>query len=528
MKKYSTLVMAALFILGVFVLIKVQFLTPTLWEADGYYHIRLAEIIRTQGILKEFHWAKYSFFATHFSDKDLLYHILLTPFTLVPNLYMGAKIAAVLFGVILLGTFLFLLRRYCDNRWIPVAFVCFFLSDHFLTAMSRPRPMVLAIAIMILGIHFILRRNLVGLFFATLIYGFMHITALLLVFFALLIEGMRIFERRDEGGASGPDFSLKPFLVSGLGLMISYLLHPNFPNNLLFIYLNLFLVPVYAAKGGILELGAEFFPMLTKDYLMSYPVLLPGILVLIFATMFRNEKIRFETKVFFVCSVPFLLGSFLSQRYILHGYPLLLIWLGSHFSELFRDSRETPPTQVSSGTQGGKKSSGLPVPGLLRRISDDRFIRGASVTGLVVCLIVSIGLTSQRVLLRARSNTFVNSHYEAVAAIFRKVVPPGDTIFHANWSDSQYFIGLNPQNDYFMTLDPIYMYEWNPKLYNLYRDIAHGRSSDPYVSLKETFKVSHGYAGKNYFSPFINQIRGDNRFTIIAEDPLGIIFKLKG
>ena len=32
--------------------------------------------------------------------------------------------------------------------------------------------------------------------------------------------------------------------------------------------------------------------------------------------------------------------------------------------------------------------------------------------------------------------------------------------------------------------------------------------------------------GKNYFSGLINQIRKDSRFTMLAEDNLGVIFQL--
>jgi hypothetical protein len=107
-----------------------------------------------------------------------------------------------------------------------------------------------------------------------------------------------------------------------------------------------------------------------------------------------------------------------------------------------------------------------------------------------------------------------------------KIIPEGELIFHANWSDSQYLIGLNPKDDYFVTLDPVYMYNKTPELYKLYRDVAFGRLKDPYPALKDTFKARYGYAGKNFFNGLIEQIRKDSRFTILAEDNFGVIFKL--
>ncbi len=120
----------------------------------------------------------------------------------------------------------------------------------------------------------------------------------------------------------------------------------------------------------------------------------------------------------------------------------------------------------------------------------------------------------------------VNTHYENVGYWMSKNIPKGELIFHANWSDSQYLIGLNPDNDYFVTLDPIYMFMHNRDQYNLYRDVAFGRTSDPYAVLKNDFKVNYGYAGKSHFGGLITQLRSDKRFQILAEDNLGVIFKL--
>ncbi|MBI2915813.1 MAG: hypothetical protein HYY07_03040 [Elusimicrobia bacterium] len=481
---------------GIFVIVKTQFLIPTLWEADGYYHIRMAEFIKDNGVQKQLPQAKFSFFATRFADKDFLYHVLLIPFTFFPSLFFGAKVAAAFFTVALFLAYFYVLRRYASPKLIPIFLALFLCSDHFLSALSRPRPMILAIALMILGIHFLIQKRYWSVCILTFLYSFLHITALLMVFIALLIELVKKFsstkspiEFRNIGGAC-------------LGLILGYLLHPHFPNNLLFIKLNLFLVPYYAAKGGVLELGGEFFPILTRDLLFGYPALFALLFTLIFFTMVYQKQIRLETKLFFFCSVPFFLGALTSQRYLIHGYPILLLWLAAHFSDLMQEPSLTQSPQNSP----------------LKRIAG---------WGLASILVVVFALsTAQKTRQNATIENIVNSHYERVAAWFQNNVPPGETIFHANWSDSQYFIGLNPQNNYFVTLDPIYMYAWNEKLYLLYRDVAHGRTNDPYTPLKETFGVRYGYVGKNYFGRLIYQITQDKRFQIVGEDQLGIIFKI--
>ena len=250
------------------------------------------------------------------------------------------------------------------------------------------------------------------------------------------------------------------------------------------------MVPIYAAKGGILELGGEFFPLNTRDFLFSYPVPILGSAILIAANLIRAEKTRFETRVLFWVSFPLALGSLLSQRYMIHGYPLVLIWLACQFSDWMKPEAK---------------------------------IKGP----IWIALAFLCFATVDRVRADAAVEQAVNSHYESAARWMRENIPPGEVIFHANWSDSQYFIGMNPQDDYFVTLDPIYMYAWDPRIYELYRNVAHGRMQDPYPALKTVFGVRYGYAGRNYFSPFISQISQDKRFKILAEDGLGVIFEIK-
>jgi hypothetical protein len=123
-------------------------------------------------------------------------------------------------------------------------------------------------------------------------------------------------------------------------------------------------------------------------------------------------------------------------------------------------------------------------------------------------------------------NEIANGHFEAIAEVLRTRIPEGETIFHSNWSDSQYFIGLAPKHHYFVTLDPVYMYARDPEGYAAYRDVAFGRRADILPVLLKRFKSRYGYVGKNYFGGMIRLIKKDGRFRILKEDPLGILFEI--
>ena len=89
------------------------------------------------------------------------------------------------------------------------------------------------------------------------------------------------------------------------------------------------------------------------------------------------------------------------------------------------------------------------------------------------------------------------------------------------------FIGINPNNNYFVAMDPVYMWHKDKNLYQQYRMVALGQDKDPYTTLKNVFKINYGYAGKLYFWALVGQVKKDNRFEVMQEDQLGIIFRLK-
>jgi hypothetical protein len=480
------LVTGLILILGIAVLFFAQFSTATLYDADGYLHIRMAEFLKDFGPRYNFHWAKFSTFNGNFADKDFLYHAILIPFTFFKDIFFGAKIAAFMSAAALFLGFYLILRKYADRKIIPFMLLGFLFSANFLETISSPRPLTLVILLNLWIIHLLIQKKYLWLFFAEILYSLIHVTSPLAICYAVIIECIRRVHIKE--------FSLKNIFVVFSGVLAGFLIHPNFPNNFLVFYLNSILVPIYTMKTGVLELGAEFFPLNTRDYLLSYPVVIMAIIIMIRIAVSKVIKPRFETKVFLAIGMVFLVLSFISQRYLSHGYLIMLTALACYISDSSCVYDKLKKVQVI----------------------------------FMAILFLLLGLNSYSgIKYNALVSRVINGHYEAVGRWMAKNIPEKELIFHANWSDSQYFIGLNPKDDYFVTLDPIYMYNKNPELYKIYRDVSFGRTTDPYVVLKDTFKVRYGYAGKNYFNSLVEQIRKDSRFTILAEDGFGIIFERK-
>ena len=88
---------------------QIQSAIPTIFEVDGYYHIKVAELTARNGILRSFPWAAFTPFRDHFGDKEFLFHVFLVPFTRL-GLVRGAKLAAVVLDAAIVGLAYHLLR----------------------------------------------------------------------------------------------------------------------------------------------------------------------------------------------------------------------------------------------------------------------------------------------------------------------------------------------------------------------------------------------------------------------------------
>ncbi|MCK7519458.1 MAG: hypothetical protein MZV64_17860 [Ignavibacteriales bacterium] len=90
----------------------VQFATPDMPDNDGFYHIKLAQLMRTEGLKPEFTWLPLSILnPQEYYDHHFLYHVALVPFTFFDDLRIGAKWSAVVFASLAFLAVWFLFHR---------------------------------------------------------------------------------------------------------------------------------------------------------------------------------------------------------------------------------------------------------------------------------------------------------------------------------------------------------------------------------------------------------------------------------
>ena len=469
----------------------VQYQSPSIIGADGYLHGRMSMMVASSGFLRSLPQASMSFLATRFSDKDFLYHLYVVPFTSLGGYIGGTKAGAFVATSVLfvsVALILFLSTKSWQLSWLSLLLL---LSSQFLRDTAEARPLVFALVLTLWGIFALSQEKIKLLFFLSLLYGVTHLSGWLLPAITVLFT---VVSWMATGKAN-----TKLVFASLLGYTASFLLHPNFPNNIFYAYLNGILVPWYAAKTGVLELGVEFFPILTRDVLGAFPAGIAAIAlmpVLWFISPFRPQK---SLAPWLIAMTALGLLGYISRRNLTHSYPIFIVFIGLFFREWWQGIEHRNLKDRASSVL-------IPVGFFIIVISAWATIRNARQTFL--------------------SDRIYSVHYVRVAHAMSTAIPKGERIFHANWSDTQYLIGLAPDYQYLVTLDPIYMYTYDSNLYPLYRQISQGQHPDPVKAMRETFKTPYIYVGKVFFSAFANQLKAVEGIRVLYEDDLGVLFTL--
>ena len=94
-----------------------QFSFENLAGNDSYYHVKYAELMRSNGFIKDMKWTYHSILHENFYDMHMMGHIFLIPFTFGENDIFMAKIASVLLSSLVVVVFYWFLRvnkiKYC-------------------------------------------------------------------------------------------------------------------------------------------------------------------------------------------------------------------------------------------------------------------------------------------------------------------------------------------------------------------------------------------------------------------------------
>jgi len=480
-----------LFILGMAL---IQFSTPDMPDNDGFYHVKLAWLMRTEGLKPEFHWLPLSILnQREYYDHHFLYHVALIPFTYFADMRIGAKWSAVIFSSLAFLSVWFLFRRQRIAYAWMWGLALLGISDAFLYRMSVTRAQSLSLAVLALTFALLLERRYKLLAALSFVYVWMYDAFPLLIAFAVLhMIAVALTERR---------FEYKALLYIIGGILLGMIINPYFPNNIAFSWHHL--LPKLTDATSV-RVGNEWFPYDTKQILQnSFPSLV-ALASGIFSLGLSTRKM--DSRTAFALLVALLFGFMLMQarRFVEYFPPFALIFAAFACVPIYTDFQ------------------------YVSRISTDSLPRRFLNNVPAVLLTMAVAVSIARSIPRAREAVRHSKPYDLYASAslwLEENTPAGSRVFQTDWDDFPRLFYYNTHNTYLIGLDPTYMQLYDPDLYDLWVLITRGNVDDPSKVITEKFGSQYVHTDLSHGN-FIRVAEKDPGLKKVYRDDQAIIYEV--
>lgn len=483
-------ILVLLFIVGMAV---IQFSTPDMPDNDGFYHIKMAWLMRTEGLKPDFPWLPLTILnQNEYYDHHFLFHVALLPFTF-GDLRIGAKWSVVVFSALAFLAIWFLFyRQRVPFSWLW-ALALLGISDAFLYRMSVTRAGSLSLLVLAIAFAWILERKYIHLALLSFVYVWMYDAFPLLIALAgLHFIAIALIERRIE---------YKPVLYISIGIFLGLLINPYFPENIVFSYRHM--LPKLADATSV-RVGNEWFPYTTKQIfdnsLLSLVLFVSGI----FALGFSSRKMDVRTVFSLFTTLLFGLMLLQARRFVEYFPPFALIFAAFAWAPLLADLQ---PASVKSALSPLKRiSANLPV----------------------IILSAMAAVSIARSIPRAQDAINGAKPYDlyADASHWLEVNTPQDSrVFQTDWDDFPRLFYYNTHNTYLIGLDPTYMQLYDPNLYALWVLITQGEVKDPSQIIASRFGSQYVHTDLKH-GDFIKIAEKDPGLVEVYRDDQAVLYEV--
>ena len=466
----------------------IQFATPDLPDNDGFYHIKLAWLMRTEGLKPDFPWLPLTILnEREFYDHHFLFHVLLMPFTF-GDLRVGAKLAAVFCASLAFLAIWFLLQR----QGVPFAWLWALallgISDAFLYRMSITRAQSLSLAILALATLWLLegKHRLLALLAFVYVWTY-DAYPLILVLAVLYVLAVALIERR---------LDFRPLLYVAAGLLLGLILNPYFPADLIFSYRHMLPKLTLASSIGV---GNEWYPYETSTLLRNS---LPALIALvsgIVALGISGRKMETRTAFGLFLALVFALMLFQARRFVEYFPPFALIFAAFAWTPLL-----APEIDPDSSTSSPPRRW---APFLLS-----------------VAVVLSIAGSVPR----ARDALRTSKPYDLYAGASAWMVehtPAGSRVFQTDWDDFPRLFFYNTHNTYLVGLDPTYLQLYDANLFTLWVEITQGKVINLAQTILDRFGARYIQSDLQH-TAFIQAAARDPALKEVYRDSQAVIYEI--
>ncbi|MCK4669625.1 MAG: hypothetical protein KAT43_00355 [Nanoarchaeota archaeon] len=436
------------FILFFALLYYVQFSVPTVIGNDSYFHIKYAEYLKDNGLFSGQPFWKFSVFSE--ADTNVLYHFFLIPFTYF-NLNYGAKLAAVVLSALVPTLIYWFLRK----RKVDLAFfwsLLFFASSPlYLARASFSRGFQVGVIFLILGLDFILEKRYKHLFVLSILFAWAYSSFPLLFGACVLVVLVNLLYKKK--------LNYKLPLYCFLGLATGSSIHPYFPHNLslLWIQIKVLLWPVQLLFRSLDSIPFDPWWLAITIFWFTAICFLISFLVFI-----RRRRFK-EYASLFLLALVFLIMTFKAKRFFEYWVPFTLIGLGLISS-----------MDIKNFIEKNKEKIKLSMPILL------------IILILISAPFIYLNLDKTVKIIKKDAESYPSYLFEPCALWTAGQTKRGETIFTL-YSDFPPIFFFNDKNTYVYGLDPLYLWEYDPVLYEKYNDLTTMKDPNPAKTISQDF-----------------------------------------
>lgn len=425
-------------------LLMLQVLREAAFEAensvDCYYHISMADQGPGVYLGREFPGLTMSSWTKHFSDKEMVYHLVLTvlrSYQRVLDLPLDPPfhLPALFFIGLMLSAFVYTAHYFKLKNLLFWSLLLIFISPFFTNRILMLRPHLLSITLMLLSCPLVAsineKKGLIGLFFfaafSSWCYSNPHFILLPVVAFSLT--------------KWQKDWALTFLLpiICVLGLGFGYLFHPQFPNT--FINWKIQCVDVVQQAmqfDRVTAIGAEFsrpgVSWLIKNVL---PFLLIGCSFVLMVNLHTKKKLDISRPVIAVSAVALvaIFAVFFGIRAMEYAVPFGVIFAGMVLVEY--------------------KEKEIKMPKFMENQKIVKYTKILIISLAVACMVF------QSETLAKRANIEPVDDFASWAK--EKQLPPNTVIANLIWSDFPFLVYSCPQYRYLSGMDPMFSYAVAPE-----------------------------------------------------------------
>ncbi len=479
------------FLLGAVAMSYVQWGTYEPAGRDSFYHIKMAVLLPEIGFPEHFHWLRHTILNDRNVSHHHGFHMMMVPFVygskwvaeLMPEGWhqwasqetgtekrtefavalrswlqspyiLGGKVFDVLlFAVVVLIADLIMRRLDVGFRWFWLLAILALPTDFFLR-MSYIRAPAASLAILLLVFYCCtLGRyiwvGLLGSVYCHIYGGF--------VFYPIVVAIVASCY-----ATLGRDWRRCVFLIvaCAVGLAIGLLTHPYFPENVSFLWVQLFETGLQTGAVEKVTVGSEWKPI-NIDYFLqisAFTLFAFGLTLMIRLTWRRLREP--ETMALLVLNAMFL-GLCLWARRFIEYWPIFCLLSSASLWRGFEASAWEIVSSISATWSGGD----VVVRAVYKRVYVALCAGAMAVAGF------TLGLTRE-----AAKCKFDIPNIKRAMTYLRENTPQGSLIFTDDWDEFPLYFYYNHHNDYVCGLDPQFTNSKDPVLWERFCVITQGRS----------------------------------------------------